>query len=289
MVGIKRGGARSDGSLAGAAVETAVYGYVLLQGAGLLADGSELLLEVVEPGIIGGAAPRPPVPLPGPVMCMEERDCWRGWSRASSAAPVMLWERDGCIYAFALRWRQCQHPAGGHTPCARGKPQQAADQVAWGELHPGRILTLSRISPIRCAHAGPTRVSRVSRRARAGVVLPVLGALPDALIVGVAGLGGGSAEEVQHDLAVGIGTLAGSTARARPTRPRPRSAAAGCLPADRQGACSNRRGVRQAQHQPPPRDGEARAARASRVAHAGVGRGALLLGRCGPRTGPLPA
>jgi len=59
MVGIKRGGARSDGSLAGAAVETAVYGYVLLQGAGLLADGSELLLEVVEPGIIGGAAPDP--------------------------------------------------------------------------------------------------------------------------------------------------------------------------------------------------------------------------------------
>ncbi len=57
MAGITGGGARSDGSLAGAAVETAVYGYVLLQGAGLLADGSELLLEVVEPGIIGGAAP----------------------------------------------------------------------------------------------------------------------------------------------------------------------------------------------------------------------------------------
>ena len=41
----------------GALVEVAVYGYVLLQGAGLLADGSELLLEVVEPGIIGGNRP----------------------------------------------------------------------------------------------------------------------------------------------------------------------------------------------------------------------------------------
>ena len=41
----------------------------------------------------------------------------------------------------------------------------------------------------------------------------MLGALPDTLIVGVSGLGGGSAEEVQHELAVGIGTLAGSTVR----------------------------------------------------------------------------
>ena len=49
-----------------------------------------------------------------------------------------------------------------------------------------------------------------------GVVLPVLGALPDTLIVGVSGLGGGSAEEVQHELAVGIGTLAGSTVRSPP-------------------------------------------------------------------------
>ena len=48
-----------------------------------------------------------------------------------------------------------------------------------------------------------------------GVVLPVLGALPDTLIVGVSGLGGGSREEVQHELAVGIGTLAGSTVRSR--------------------------------------------------------------------------
>ncbi len=43
----------SDTSLAGALVEVGVYGYILLQGANLLSDGSELLLEVVDPGIIG--------------------------------------------------------------------------------------------------------------------------------------------------------------------------------------------------------------------------------------------
>lgn len=31
-----------------------VYGYLLLQGANLLSDGSELLLEVLSPGLIGG-------------------------------------------------------------------------------------------------------------------------------------------------------------------------------------------------------------------------------------------
>lgn len=30
------------------------YGYLLLQGANLLSDGSELLLEVLSPGLIGG-------------------------------------------------------------------------------------------------------------------------------------------------------------------------------------------------------------------------------------------
>ena len=91
---------------------------------------------------------------------------------------------------------------------------------------------------------------------RAGVVLPVLGALPDALIVGVAGLGGGSSEEVQHELAVGIGTLAGSTARARRPRPRPRAAAAAPLPAGGRGACSSRRCMPRVLPQPPTRGGE---------------------------------
>ena len=31
-----------------------VYGYLLLKGAQLLSSGSELLLEVISPGIIGG-------------------------------------------------------------------------------------------------------------------------------------------------------------------------------------------------------------------------------------------
>lgn len=44
----------ADETLLGALLETGVYGYVLLQGANLLADGSELLLEIVNPGIIGG-------------------------------------------------------------------------------------------------------------------------------------------------------------------------------------------------------------------------------------------
>jgi hypothetical protein len=41
-------------SVVGALLETAVYGYILLQGASLLSEGSEQLLEVVEPGIVGG-------------------------------------------------------------------------------------------------------------------------------------------------------------------------------------------------------------------------------------------
>lgn len=43
-----------------------------------------------------------------------------------------------------------------------------------------------------------------------GLVLPVLGALPDALIIAVSGLGG-NREEVAKQVAVGLGTLAGST------------------------------------------------------------------------------
>ena len=32
-----------------------IYGYCLLQGANLLSDGSEMLLEILDPGLIGGA------------------------------------------------------------------------------------------------------------------------------------------------------------------------------------------------------------------------------------------
>ena len=45
----------STTSLSGAALETITYGYLLLQGAKLLSDGSEGLLEVLDnPGLIGG-------------------------------------------------------------------------------------------------------------------------------------------------------------------------------------------------------------------------------------------
>jgi hypothetical protein len=43
-----------DTSLAGSLFEAAVYAWVLLQGAGLLSEGSELLLEILNPGLIGG-------------------------------------------------------------------------------------------------------------------------------------------------------------------------------------------------------------------------------------------
>ncbi|KAF8069707.1 NCL2 [Scenedesmus sp. PABB004] len=41
-------------SVAGALLDVFVFGYILLSGAKLLSDGSELLLEIVSPGIIGG-------------------------------------------------------------------------------------------------------------------------------------------------------------------------------------------------------------------------------------------
>lgn len=47
-------GAGGAEGVVGALLETAVFGYVLLKGAGLLSEGSELLLEIVDPGIIGG-------------------------------------------------------------------------------------------------------------------------------------------------------------------------------------------------------------------------------------------
>lgn len=43
-----------------------------------------------------------------------------------------------------------------------------------------------------------------------GLVLPILGALPDAAIIAMSGLGG-SVAEAQEQVAVGMGTLAGST------------------------------------------------------------------------------
>ena len=44
-----------------------------------------------------------------------------------------------------------------------------------------------------------------------GLLIPLLGAVPDGMIILFAGLGSGSQEEIQDQLNVGVGTLAGST------------------------------------------------------------------------------
>jgi Ca2+/Na+ antiporter len=44
-----------------------------------------------------------------------------------------------------------------------------------------------------------------------GLLIPILGAIPDCAVILVSGLGGGKKEEIQHELSVGVGTLVGST------------------------------------------------------------------------------
>jgi len=44
-----------------------------------------------------------------------------------------------------------------------------------------------------------------------GLVVPLLGAIPDCAVILISGMGEGTPEEVQHQLSVGIGTLVGST------------------------------------------------------------------------------
>lgn len=45
----------SSDSLGGSLSLMFIYGYLLLIGANQLSDGSELLLEILDPGVIGGA------------------------------------------------------------------------------------------------------------------------------------------------------------------------------------------------------------------------------------------
>ena len=45
----------SSTSLGGSIATIVIYGYCLLQGANYLSDGSEMLLEILDPGLIGGA------------------------------------------------------------------------------------------------------------------------------------------------------------------------------------------------------------------------------------------
>ena len=44
-----------------------------------------------------------------------------------------------------------------------------------------------------------------------GLLIPILGAVPDCAVILVSGLGGGSKEEIQNELSVGVGALVGST------------------------------------------------------------------------------
>ena len=44
-----------------------------------------------------------------------------------------------------------------------------------------------------------------------GLLIPILGAIPDCAIILISGLGSGNKEEIQHELSVGVGTLVGST------------------------------------------------------------------------------
>ena len=41
------------------------------------------------------------------------------------------------------------------------------------------------------------------------LVIPILGALPDSLIILLSGLGSGTKQEIQGQLSVGVGTLVG--------------------------------------------------------------------------------
>lgn len=44
-----------------------------------------------------------------------------------------------------------------------------------------------------------------------GLLIPILGTLPDCAVILVSGLGNGTKEQIQHELSVGVGTLVGST------------------------------------------------------------------------------
>lgn len=44
-----------------------------------------------------------------------------------------------------------------------------------------------------------------------GLLIPILGAVPDCAIILISGLGEGTQAEIQEQIAVGVGTLVGST------------------------------------------------------------------------------
>eukprot|EP00474_Spongospora_subterranea_P011366 CRZ11824.1 hypothetical protein [Spongospora subterranea] len=63
--------------------------------------------------------------------------------------------------------------------------------------------TLSKGSSLLLSLYGPGMVG--------GFVIPILGAIPDGMIILISGLGQGSVKVIQKQVAVGVGTLAGST------------------------------------------------------------------------------
>ena len=81
--------------------------------------------------------------------------------------------------------------------------QRHAEKLAVAQQGPPLLQGLS------CLCWTPGTVLRSSRTpAAAGLVLPLLGGLPDALIVGVSAFAS-SREAAQEEVAVGIGALAG--------------------------------------------------------------------------------
>ncbi len=55
-------------------------------------------------------------------------------------------------------------------------------------------------------------MSRLFQTALERLILPIMGAIPDCMVILLSGLQGGTREEIQEQLSVGVGTLVGSTA-----------------------------------------------------------------------------
>ena len=157
----------SSDSLLGSIVLMIVYGYLLLRGAQLLSNGSELLLEVISPGIIGGEL-------------------------------HLIFSQLACIPARTAM----------PTPCLQvtSKHQWHYDHICWAvvaQICQGVNLKIAAVSgratrgrachKIGCLGFGPT-----SSTPLAGLLLPILGALPDALIIVVSGLGGSKDEAAEQ-------------------------------------------------------------------------------------------
>lgn len=121
---------RSSTSLGGTIATMFIYGYCLLQGATYLADGSEMLLEILDPGLIGGTL-------------------------ATLAWIYMILHNLAC-----------------------------------------RLLT----DHCRCCNWDIT-VGSCQTCSIAGLLLPILGSLPDALIIIVSGLGG-TRDEAQEQVSM---------------------------------------------------------------------------------------